>query len=86
MQNICAHNLGKQLTEVIRPDGAILTVGYNSGGRPGTITPSAGAGNMVTYGYSATTGQLNALVNASVTLGYTVARLASIIFHLKLPS
>ena len=71
MQNICTHNLDKQHTDVIRPDGATLTVGYVGGGRLGTVTPSAGAGNTVTYGYSATTGQLTSLVNSSVTLGYT---------------
>ena len=65
------YNLDKQLTSVIRPDGTTVTVGYDSGGRLGTITPAAGAGGTITYSYNPTTGQLNALGNASVTLGYT---------------
>ena len=66
-----AYNLDKKLTSVIRPDGASITLGYDSAGRSASLTPSAGAGNSVTYGYSATTGQLNAVGNANVTLGYS---------------
>ena len=66
-----AYNLDKQLTAVIRPDGASITVGYDSAGRSASLTPSAGAGSSVTYGYSAATGQLNAVGNANVTLGYS---------------
>ena len=66
-----AYNLDKQLTSVIRPDGASITVGYDSAGRSASVTPSAGAGSSVTYGYSAATGQINSVGNANVTLGYS---------------
>ena len=65
------YNLDKQLTSAIRPDGTTITVGYDSGGRLGTVTPSAGAGSSITYGYSPTSGQISTLANANVTLGYT---------------
>ena len=59
------YNLDKQLTDVIRPDGSTITVGYDSGGRLGTITPTTGTGNTVTYGYNPTSGQLSTLANTS---------------------
>ena len=65
------YNRDKQLTTVMRPDGTALTVGYDSAGRASTLAPSSGAGSTVTYGYHATTGQLNSIGNAAVTLGYT---------------
>ncbi|MFZ5863008.1 MAG: RHS repeat protein, partial [Nitrospirota bacterium] len=57
-----AWNRDKNLTQLTRPDGVTLAYGYDAGGRLGTITPS-GNGDVITYGYHATTGQLISLQN-----------------------
>ena len=50
------YNLDKQLTTITRPDGQTITLNYNTTGKLGTRTIPRGT---VTYGYEATTGQLN---------------------------
>jgi RHS repeat-associated protein len=54
-QTSYSYNLDGQLTRVTRPDGATIGLGYDSGGRLGTLTIPRGA---FTYGYDATTGNL----------------------------
>ncbi len=50
------YNLDKQLTEVLRPDGQTVTLGYNSGGKLATLTIPRG---QYVYDYNATTGKLS---------------------------
>jgi len=52
------YNLDKQLTQVTRPGGQTLTLGYDSGGRLSTLTDPRG---QTTYTYHPTTGQLSGI-------------------------
>jgi RHS repeat-associated protein len=61
------YNVDRNVTKVTRPDGAIITNKYDSAGRLASmVTPSA----TITYGYSATTGNLT---KAAVSGGETIA-------------
>ncbi len=51
-----SYNLDKQLTEVLRPDGQSVSLGYNGGGKLATITIPRG---QYSYSYNATTGKLS---------------------------
>jgi RHS repeat-associated protein len=63
------YNLDRQPTQVDRPDGESLTVGYDTAGRPESLTTP---GRTVGYGYDASTGNLNSVtVAGGVELAYT---------------
>jgi len=63
------YNLAKQLTSVTRPDGQVLTLGYDTGARLATQTLPRGT---VTYGYDAVTGHLSTITAPDLgTLAYT---------------
>jgi RHS repeat-associated protein len=63
-----AYNKDKQLTQVTRPDGQTIVMGYDAAGRLGTITTPTG---LTTYSYSPTTGTLSSIAAPGVGLGYT---------------
>jgi RHS repeat-associated protein len=60
------YNLDRQLTQITRPDAGLLQFGYDSAGRLQTTTHPSG---QISYGYSATTGNLTAITTAGSTLG-----------------
>lgn len=63
------YNLDKQLTRIDRPDGAAVTMSYDSGGRLSALDIPRGTYG---YGYHATTGQLQTLTAPNGdTLSYT---------------
>ncbi len=63
------YNLAKQLSSVIRPDGQVLSLAYDTGGRLATQTLPRGS---TTYGYSPTTGHLSTITAPDLgTLSYT---------------
>ncbi len=49
------YNADRQITRVTRPDGKIIELGYDSGGRLNTLTTPRG---VTTYSYESTTGNL----------------------------
>jgi RHS repeat-associated protein len=53
-----AYNLDQQLTSVTRPDGQVVTLGYDSAGRQNAMTTPGGT---ITYGYSSTNGNLTTI-------------------------
>lgn len=66
------YNRDKDLTSVSLPDGSGLVLAYEAGsGRLLSVTPSAGAGNAVSFGYAAATGQLNSVNNVDASWGIT---------------
>jgi len=63
------YNKAKQLTQVTRPDGQLLTLAYDAAGRLSTQTLPRG---VTTYGYNATTGHLSSITAPDGgTLAYT---------------
>ncbi len=52
------YNLDRQLTQVTRPDGQTVVMGYDTAGRLSTITTPTG---VTTYTYSPTTGTLSSI-------------------------
>ena len=69
-KTLFTYDLERKLSSVTRPDGLSLSIGYDSAGRLASLIPSAGGGDPVTYGYSASSGQLTTLTTPIVTLGY----------------
>jgi RHS repeat-associated protein len=63
-----SYNKDRQLTQVTRPDGQTIVMGYDAAGRLGTITTPTG---LTTYSYSPTTGTLSSIAAPGVGLGYT---------------
>ena len=64
-----AYNLDKQLTTITRPDGQLVELGYDSAGRPSSVTTPS---RTITYGYSPTTGKLTSLnTSDGQNLSYT---------------
>jgi RHS repeat-associated protein len=64
-----AYNLDKQLTQVTRPDGQTIGLGYDAGGRLNTVTTPGGT---VQYAYNPTTGNLSTVTGTDGgTLSYT---------------
>jgi YD repeat-containing protein len=62
------YNLDKQLTQIARPDGQTVDLGYDTGGRLSTVTTPRGA---VGYTYHATKGTLMSITAPdAVTLAY----------------
>jgi len=61
------YNKAKQLTQVSRPDGQSLSLGYDFAGRLSTQTLPRGT---VTYGYNASTGHLASITAPGSTLAY----------------
>lgn len=53
-----SYNLDKQLTEVQRPDGQVVSLAYNSGGKLSTLTIPRG---QYAYAYDGTTGKLSTI-------------------------
>lgn len=61
----------QDLKRVLRPDGSTLDLNYDNAGRLTSLVPSAGAGEPITLGYSATTGQLATLGTTDATHSFT---------------
>ena len=58
------YNLDKQVTSVTRPDGQVISMGYDTGGRISTITlPDSppGTPQVYTYDYNVVTGHLDGI-------------------------
>jgi len=63
------YNLDKQLTQIARPDGQAVSLGYDTGGRLSTVTSPRGT---VGYAYDPTKGTLSSITSPdAVTLAYT---------------
>jgi RHS repeat-associated protein len=63
------YNLDKLVTQIARPDGATINQGYDSGGRPSTLTFPQGT---ITAAYDPATGNLTGLTApGGVTTSYT---------------
>ncbi len=63
------YNADRQLTQITRPDTVAVEFGYDTAGRPSTITFDRG---QLAYGYSSTTGNLTSITApGSNTLSYT---------------
>jgi RHS repeat-associated protein len=63
------YNADRQLTQVTRPDGQSLTLGYDTGGRLATLTAPTGP---TTFTYHPTTGQVTSIAApGGVGLSYT---------------
>lgn len=57
-----SYNLDKQITSVTRPDGQVIALGYEPGGRLSTITIPQGAGTVnYTHTYNPVTGKLETI-------------------------
>ena len=58
------YNLDKQVTSVTRPDGQVISTGYDTGGRISTVTlPDSppGTPQVYSYAYNGTTGNLDTI-------------------------
>ena len=54
------------MTNILRPDGKNIAMGYDTGGRLSTVTIPFGAGTgNYTYGYDATSGNLTSITSPS---------------------
>jgi RHS repeat-associated protein len=53
-----SYNLDRQLTRILRPDSLAIDFGYDTGGRPATITIPGG---QLSYQYNVTTGMLTSI-------------------------
>jgi RHS repeat-associated protein len=63
------YDIDRQLQKITRPDGAALDFVYDSAGRLATLTLPTG---QITYGYDATTGNLNQVATSEgATLAFT---------------
>ncbi len=63
------YDLDQHLTQITRPDGQTISVGYDSAGRPSTVTIARG---VFTYLYAALSGNLASLsAPGGVNLNYT---------------
>ncbi|WP_148667808.1 Ig-like domain-containing protein, partial [Mizugakiibacter sediminis] len=63
------YNKDRQITQITRPDGAVVSFGYDAGGRLSTLTTPTGS---YQYGYAAKTGQLSSiLAPGNEALAYT---------------
>ncbi|HET9531618.1 MAG TPA: RHS repeat-associated core domain-containing protein [Blastocatellia bacterium] len=68
-QTLYLYNLDRQLDTITRPDGQIISLGYDSAGRLSTLTIPSG---QYTYAYHATTGNLSSVTAPGAnTLTYT---------------
>jgi RHS repeat-associated protein len=63
-----SYNLDQQATQIIRPDGGIVQIGYDTAGRLQTLTQPSG---QTSYSYSPTSGNVTAITAAGSTLGVT---------------
>jgi RHS repeat-associated protein len=61
----------KDLERVERPDGSTLVLNHDGAGRLVSLVPSAGAGEPLTLGYAASTGQLTSLATTDATHSFT---------------
>ncbi len=68
-QTLYTYNLDRQITQISRPDGQSISMGYDAAGRLQTMGMP---GRTLTYGYAPVTGNLHTLgVTNGVTLTYS---------------
>ena len=71
MSTTFTYNHDRQLTEIQRPDGQVITREYDTAGRLSTISSQA-AGELKRFAYDSATGKLTGIDNNdSIGLGYT---------------
>jgi len=55
------YNLDKQLTKITRPDGRVVDLSYDAGGRLSTLSAASLSGVSLAYAYEPTSGNLNSI-------------------------